>query len=206
VLSAAHYASESKVPISGEPGRLRHANDSAAPMEDRYILVFGGKHPYAFANPMPATFHAGLPARDGSMLAMRAGERSNVMTVEAQVYGPDATQRDDPAFSPCIQLGSFNSGSYDEEDELADWYAKWRLPCMEELPGCVRVRKLVSVSGWAKHAVLYEFTSVDMRNAKSVDHESTNPEIEAWTDRVVRKLVHAPGSPYVARRIWPPVK
>jgi len=30
--------------------------------------------------------------------------------------------------------------------------------------------------------------------------------MEEWTDRVVRKLVHAPGSPNVALRIWPPVK
>ena len=26
-----------------------------------------------------------------------------------------------------------------------------------------------------------------------VDHEMANPEMEAWTDCVVRKLVHAPG-------------
>ena len=205
VLSAAHYASEASVPISGEQGRLRHTNDNTVPGGDRYILVFGGKNPYAFANPMPTTFHAGLPEQDRNRLAMRIGERSNVMTVEGQVYGPEAKPGDDMAFSACIQLGSFNSGSYDEEDELADWYATWRLPCMGKLPGCVRVRKLVSVSGWAKHAVLYEFTSVAVRNAKFVDHESANPEREAWTDRVVRKLVHAPGSPNVAHRIWPPV-
>ena len=84
-----------------------------------------------------------------------------------------------------------------------DWYATWRLPCMEKLPGCVRIRKLVSVSGWAKHAVFYEFVSVDARNQKFVDHENFNPEKEAWTDKVVRKLVHAPGSPNVAQRIWP---
>jgi hypothetical protein len=27
----------------------------------------------------------------------------------------------------------------------------------------------------------------------------------AWTDTLVRKLVHAPGSPNVATRLWPPV-
>ena len=205
VLSAAHYASEASVPISGEQGRLGHTNDTKVPAGDRYILVFDGRNPYVFANPMPARFHAGLPERDRTMLAMRIGERSNVMTVEGAVWGPEAKAGDDPALSPCIQLGSFNSGAYDQEDELADWYATWRLPCMEKLPGCVHVRKLVSVSGWAKHAILYEFTSVAVRNAKFVDHESTNPEREAWTDRVVRKLVHAPGSPNVAHRIWPPL-
>ncbi len=39
-----------------------------------------------------------------------------------------------------------------------------------------------------------------------IHHENSNPEMEEWTDRVVRKLVHAPGSPNLARRIWPPVK
>lgn len=37
----------------------------------------------------------------------------------------------------------------------------------------------------------------------SLDYERLNPELEAWTDRVVRELVHAPGLPNLARRIWP---
>ena len=101
---------------------------------------------------------------------------------------------------------SFNAGALEDEDELMDWYATWRLPCMEKLPGCVRVRKLVSISGWAKHAIFYEFTSVAVRNQKFVDHEHFDRQKEEWTDKVVRKLVHAPGSPNVAGRIWPPVK
>ena len=77
---------------------------------------------------------------------------------------------------------------------------------MEKLPGCVRVRNLASVSGWAKHGILYEFTSVAARNEHFVHHESSNPEMEAWTDHVVRKLVYASGSPSLAHRIWPPIK
>jgi hypothetical protein len=206
VLSAAHYASDAKVPMPHE-GRLKQTADRAVPAGDRYILIVGGKNPHVFVDPMPAAFHAGLPERDRAMLAMRTGERSNIMMVEGQVYGPDGRNRpDDMVFSPAIQLGSFNAGSYQDEDELSAWYAQWRLPhSMGTLPGCVQVRKLVSVSGWAKHACLYEFTSVAARNEKYIDHEASNPEMEAWTDRVVRKLVHAPGSPNVARRIWPPV-
>ena len=41
------------------------------------------------------------------------------------------------------------------------------------------------------------------RNDNFVDHERDNPKMEAWNDKVVRKLVHAPGSPNLARRIWP---
>jgi hypothetical protein len=73
-------------------------------------------------------------------------------------------------------------------------------------PGCVRVRKLVSVSGWAKHACFYEFTSVAARNQHFVYYESANPEMEAWSKKVVRGLIHAPHSPNLARRIWPPVE
>ena len=89
------------------------------------------------------------------------------------------------------------------EDEVLDWYANWRLPSMQKLPGCLGIRKLVSVSGWAKHGVLYEFVSLQARNEHFPTHERANPEMEAWTDRLVRTLVHAPGSPNVARRIWP---
>lgn len=207
VLGAAHYASESNVRISGEAGRLRSTPDPAVPQGDRYILVFGGETPYAFANPAPSIYHAGLSATDRKMLAMRIGERSNVMALEGIAYGPEAkTSSDLMAFTPGMQMGSFNAGAVGDEDELMDWYATWRLPCMEKLPGCVRIRKLVSVSGWAKHAVFYEFVSVEARNQKFVDHEAFDREKEAWTDKVVRKLVHAPGSPNVARRIWPPVK
>jgi hypothetical protein len=65
---------------------------------------------------------------------------------------------------------------------------------------------MVSVTGWAKHSVLYEFVSVEARNKYFPDHEKATPEMDAWTDRLVRKLLHAPGSPNVAGRIWPPIK
>ena len=109
------------------------------------------------------------------------------------------------ALAPCIQLGSFNCAYYDEEEMLA-WYAQWRMPAMARLPGCIRTRKLASVSGWAKHGILYEFASVAARNKHFIGHESSNPQMQAWTGRVVSNLVHAPGSPCLAHRIWPPLE
>ena len=208
VLWAAHYASEDRatVVLSGAKGRLKQVNRGDVPAGDRYILLFGGKDPPVFADPTPAAFHADLPEKDKTMLAMRISERANIMAAYASVLGPEAKQpAPEMALSPGIQLGSFNAGSYEDEDELAAWYAQWRMPCMEKLPGCVRVRNLSSVSGWGKHGILYEFTSVAARNQHFVHHESSNLEMEAWTDRVVRKLVHAPGSPYLAHRIWPSI-
>jgi hypothetical protein len=206
VLWAAHYASEEKVALSGAKGRLSQTRDSVVPAGDRFILLFGAGNAHVFVDPTPGEMHAQLPDNDRKMLAMRQAERSNIMTEESKVYGPEAGRTHaDLALAPCIQIGSFNSDTYENEDELAAWYARWRLPSMQKLPGCVRVRKLVSVSGWAKHAIIYEFVSVQARNDQFLDHERTNPDMEAWTDRVVRKLVHAPGSPNLARRIWPPV-
>ena len=201
---AAHYASETNVKLSGAKGRLSNVKSSAVPTGDRFILLFGGDDAHVFVRPAPREFHAQLPAADRKMLSLRIGERSNIMTEEARVHGPAAAQHvPDTALSPCIQIGSFNAGDGQDEDELAAWYATWRLPCMEKLPGCVRVRKYASVAGWAKHAILYEFTSVAARNDNFLEHEKPYPEQEAWSDRVVRKLVHAPGSPNLASRIWP---
>jgi len=38
------------------------------------------------------------------------------------------------------------------------------MPALSKLPGCVGMRKMVSVTGWAKHGVIYEFASLDARN------------------------------------------
>ena len=201
---AAHYASLENVKLSGAKGRLSNVKSTDVPTGDRYILLFGADDAHPFVRPAPKEFHAQMPAADRKMLAMRLGERSNIMTEEARIHGPAAIQPVDKiALSPGIQIGSFNAGADQDEDELASWYATWRMPCMEKLPGCVRVRKYASVSGWAKHAILYEFTSVEARNENFLEHESPHPEQEAWSDRVVRKLVHAPGSPNLCSRIWP---
>ena len=210
LLWGAHFQSEAVVPMSGvpkdAPGRLRHTDDPAVPKGNRYILIFGAENAHAFAHPTPRKLHAELSKEDQGKLAKRVGERVNIFTDENGIGGPEAGKRDaKQALSSCIQLGSFNAGSADE-DEILDWYANWRLPSMNRLPGCVGIRKLVSVSGWAKHGVMYEFVSLAERNKHFPEHEKANPEMDAWTDRLVRKLLHAPGSPCVAQRIFSAMK
>jgi hypothetical protein len=210
LLYAAHFEQEREVRQAGvpagAPGRLRHVDDPSVPTGYHYVLIFGAETPHAFAHPTPGKFHAELPAEDRKMLAVRVGERVNIMIDEDRIGGPEAGSRKaNEALSACIQLGSFNAGTADE-DEILAWYAQWRLPSMNKLPGCVGIRKLVSVSGWAKHGVLYEFVSVEARNRHFPDHEKANPEMDAWTDRFVRKLLHAPGSPNLAHRIHSAVK
>ena len=206
-LWAAHYASVEKARIISSHPEVASpsTDDRSVPTGDRYILLFGAEHAHVFGNPVPSALHAGLPEPSRKMLAMRIGERVNIMAEAARVEGPEAKEyRDGMALGPCIQLGSFNCAYQDEEEMLA-WYAQWRMPAMTTLPGCIRTRKLASVSGWAKHAILYEFVSVDLRNRYYPAHESRHPEMKAWSSRMVMKLAHAPGSSNLARRIWPAV-
>ena len=211
VMWGAHYASQPKgsfTPLGGG-GRISHKKDpKGVPKGDRYIMMFGAAEPYALGNPSPREFHANLPEADRRMLAQRLAERVNLMVEESRVYGPEANANDPAGIpvAPCIQLGSFNVRSCEEEEELAAWYARWRMPSMRKVPGCIRVRKLVSVAGWAKHACFYEFTSLKDREDNFVHYERPYPEMVEWSTNVVRDTVHAPGSANVALRLWPPIQ
>jgi hypothetical protein len=206
VLWAGHYASQRHfTPLGGGGGRISHKQKAAAdvPTGDRYILIFGATEPHAFVNPSPRDFHAHLSEHDQQMLGKRAAERRNIMLQEGRIDGPDSTKGPDGMLpASAIQLGSFNAASFRDEETLADWYARWRLPSLENLPGCVRVRKLVSVAGWAKHACFYEFTSLEAREQHFVHYEKSRPDIVKWSTDVVRDTIHAPGSANVAKLLY----
>lgn len=195
---AAHYEAEKGKP----PARLGHTDDASVPGGGDYILLVGAADAHAFSPAHPFETFEPVTPEDGPMLGLRLNERVSVMTEEARASGPEAGRHEGAGLARCIQLGSFNALP-GEDEELLAWYARWRMRQMEVLPGCVRVRKLTGVAGWARHAVLYEFTTLEARNAHFPTHEKPSPELEAWTDKVVRKLVHAPRSPQVAQRIWP---
>ena len=99
-------------------------------------------------------------------------------------------------------MGQFNCTPAYEEEMMA-WYARWRMPALSRLPGCIRTRKMASVAGWAKHACFYEFTSLAARNEHFVHYETSRPDMEAWSKEVVRRLVHATPLPIVAQRLYP---
>jgi len=202
VRAAAHY----EVDPSEKPlPHLRRTGDATLPQGNAYILIVSATDAHVFAGLTP--FRYKPAARERKMLALRQGERVNVFTEEARALGPDARQRKGRyALAPGIQLGNFNAGAYTDEDELLAWYAQLRLPGFRTLPGGICIRKMASVSGWAKHGVLYEFTSLEARSRHFRAHEAKNKKLAAWTHDVVAKLVHAPGSPAVAQRIWPPVQ
>ena len=209
VVWGAHYSSVERGAMSTmrKKGKeLKSTADATVPTGDRFLLLFGGVDAAAFGDPTPDAFNAALPESDKRLLAMRAGERVNVMIETARVEGPECgAYVDGMAPTPCIQLGNFTC-DWRNEQEMLGWYTQWRMKAMKTLPGCVRTRKFASVAGWAKHAILYEFTSLQMRNAHFTKHEDGQADMVAWGNRVVSTLTHAPGSANLATRLWPPVK
>jgi hypothetical protein len=197
---AAHYAAVEQPLQTAKKKSRRYAPAGSVPGGYSYMLLFGGESAHVFARPTPRQVHAQMPDADRKLLALRMGEAVNIMVEQARIDGADAARREAAAaLSPCIQLGSF---IHDNEEELLEWYAQWRMPSMTTLPGCVGVRKLVSVCGWAKHAILHEFFSLEARNENFVDHErKRHPDKAAWSEAVTGQVIHYPGSPNVARRL-----
>jgi hypothetical protein len=177
--------------------RLIHTADPSVPTGYEYLLLFGAENPHVFVDPSPAELAASMTAETRDMMSYRLAPRSCLFVEVARVDGPEAKTRA-PGITPgpIIQLGSFNINALENEDEMSAWYARSRLPLMAPMTGCVGARKLVSISGWAKHAILYEFISLEAVEQHFVD-------TEAWSRRVVKNLIHAPHSPTLGARIWP---
>lgn len=178
--------------------RLIHTHDPSVPTGNSYLLLYGAENPHTFVDPSPAELTARMTAEARAMLSRRLAPRSCIFVEVARVDGPEAKTRA-PGITPgpVIQLGSFNINALENEDQMGTWYARSRLPLMAPMTGCVGARKLVSISGWAKHAILYEFTSLEAVEKYFVDTEE-------WSRRVVKTLIHAPHSPSLGVRIWPP--
>ncbi len=170
----------------------------------QYLMLAGATSPHVFFK--PPVVERTWPDGFDTMLALRVGLRNAIFTEEARVNGPEPREFGpgaDPG--PAIQMGSFRMRTPEDEFDLGRWYAQYRLPFMARMPGCIATRKLVGVAGWAKHSVLYEFTSLQARLQHfEGPHEALALDRSRWESQVVGATVHAPGSPFVGERIWPP--
>ena len=206
---AAHYQSDG----GGQAMRLMRDTVIARPNEEvgtgtEYLMIVGAHSPHVFLAPSIFQLEQEAPERVRHMLSLRQGLRTAIFCEEARVNGPATGERVPGTTSaPAIQMGSFRVRSVEEEFDLGCWYAQYRLPHMAQMTGCIGTRKLLSVAGWVKHAILYEFSSLQTRiEYFERPHESFALNPEEWTGRVARYTIHAPGSPMVAARIWPAVQ
>jgi hypothetical protein len=199
-LWAAHYATRD----AETRADLHHVEDPKVPTGFRYILLIGAKDAGVFGNPAPIEIHAALPEQGRKILATRIGERVNLMTESSRCEGHAGNAyKDGLTGAPCVQVGSFNCPVEYEEEMLAG-YVQQRMPAHCGTSSCIRVRKLNSVAGWAKHAILYEFASLEGFNR---DYPSANAKspLGFKEHSIVPMLIHAPNGPNSAIRMWPPV-
>jgi hypothetical protein len=171
----------------------------------QYLILVGASSPHTFFK--PAIHEIALPKEFNPMLSARTGVRTAIFVEEARVNGP-AAGIDGPGATPgpAIQMGSFCMRSVEHDFDIGRWYAQFRLPYMAQMPGCIGARKLAGVAGWAKHAVLYEFDSMENRLKHFEEpHESLSLDSTHWSSKITGNTVHTPGSPTIGPRIWPPV-
>jgi hypothetical protein len=199
-LWAAHYATQN---TEARPD-LHHVEDPKVPTGFRYILLIGAKDAGVFGNPTPSEIRAALPEQGRKMLAMRTGERVNLMTEASRCEGhAGKAYKEGLTGAPCVQVGSFNC-PVENEEEMHAGYLQQRMPAHCGTGSCIRVRKLNSVAGWAKHGILYEYASLEGFNRDYGVANAKSP-LGYGEHSIVPTLIHAPNGPNMAIRIWPPV-
>ncbi len=185
-----------------------HAPDEEGlPTGSQYVVLVGASSPHQFFQPFFRERE--VPDEETRrMLARRKGVRTVIFSEEARVNGPAYSCRSPGSTpAPAIQFGTYRIRTAEEELDLACWYAQQRFPVMSRMPGAVLTRKFLTVSGWAKHGIMYEFESLEARTREFEEpHESKVVDPKEWTGRIVRTTLHTPGSPVVGERIWPPVQ
>jgi hypothetical protein len=209
VLWAAHF----KTVLTAPGSHMHRTKDPGVPAGSDSVLIFGGESTVPFTKGVDAFRNGGasrlerdLSAEDTTMLAMRRGERQCVLTEEIRVHGASHKGAGDTMPpGPYIQLGSFNCPR-ESEDQLLAWYADFRLPAVQEAAEFIGARKLVATAGWVKHVIMYEFSSRDGRERVQAEVERRHPDGIAWTKEFIPALTHAPRSPVLAERIWPPAR
>lgn len=170
-----------------------------------YLAMFGGESAHTFLNPSPSQLAQRQSAHTRRLLGMRRDAATCIFAEEARIDGPDAAQRAAGSTpGPVVQIGNYNAASPLVEDDLGAWYAQQRLPLLAALPGCIGARKLLATVGGYKHAILHEFTSLALRERHFGPHEAQAHDPSTWMGRVRPLLAHAPYSPAVGARIWPP--
>jgi len=206
-LWVAHYRDIGGGTPLNEDGKplIGFAEDAPA-SGSQYLLIVAGKTTEAFLDPSVRALEKEWDRKFGGMLSLRRGLRSELLLEEKRVGGPAEPEGGyglKP--SPAIMFGTFRLPTPDHEYEMGSWYLKVRLPMMQETPGCIRVRKLVGVAGWAKYGAFYEFESDEDRQRWKAINVLTVRDPNHWTSKVIPSTRHAPGSPTIGIRTWPAV-
>ena len=105
-----------------------------------------------------------------------------------------------------MQLGNYNADTPEDEFELARWYREERFHRVSVTRGMIRGRKMLSIAGWPKHGVLWEFTDLPEGEFTFELRFIEADRNEDWQGRhVLEYVTHTHNGPHAGRRIWPKV-
>lgn len=186
---------------AGQPPRVE--TDDPIPRGSQYLLVIAAASPDVFFDPNRPT--ARDPEAD-TQLAKRKEYRFAVFVEETRVSGPDWYRHlPGSGAPPAIQFGNYQTRNQTDDMDLAMWYRQLKLPQVTRARGCIGARKLVSIVGWAKHGILYEFMDMEPDEENFEQRFRDVGLSENWPGRhVLEFVIHAPNGPHAGRRLWPP--
>lgn len=191
--------------IAGAPQR-RVTTDPSVPTGWQNVILTAAVSPEVFFAPGNALDT--LAAVHAEKTAAFRNYRRAVFIEEQVVNSPE--QRASPYGAgppPAMQLGNYNADRPEDEFELARWYRSERFSRVSVTPGMIRGRKLLSIAGWPKHGVLWEFTDLPEGDSSFEHRFVAADRNEDWRGRhVLEYVTHAYGSPHAGRRVWPPAQ
>ena len=208
IVWVGHYRivhKSSPLDVPGSPARVE-TDDPVVPKGGDYVLITAALSPDVFFAPNDA-----LDVFEGAaagQLAKRRQHRMAVFIEELRFDGPEGRRHMPVAGPPpAMQIGSYNVREPADELELARTYRRRKFLEVAATPGMIRTRKLLSVAGWAKHGIFYEFT--DLKDAEETFEKrfSADGRRQPASGRhMLEYVVHSPGAPHAGRRIWPAVR
>ncbi|MBL6957707.1 MAG: hypothetical protein ISR52_01905 [Rhodospirillales bacterium] len=190
--------------IDGAPNK-KETDDPAVASGWQNVVLTAAASPEVFFG--PGNTVDALDEAHAGKLAVRENYRSAVFIEEQVINSPE--QRAMPygmGPPPAMQLGNYNCDTPEDEIELARWYRAERFPRVSVSRGMIRGRKLISMAGWPKHGVLWEFTDLPEGDYSFEYRFIEADRGEEWPGRhVLEYVTHAPKGPHAGRRVWPAV-
>lgn len=190
--------------IEGAP-RKKETKDPTVATGWQNVILTAAASPEVFFGPNNAV--DALIEKNSSERSKFLNYRSAVFIEEQVINSPE--QRKFPygmGPPPAMQLGNYNTATPEDEIELARWYRAERFSRVSVTPGMIRGRKMLSIAGWPKHGVLWEFADMP-EGDYSFEHRFVDADRnENWQGRhVLEYAIHSHRGPQAGRRIWPPV-
>jgi hypothetical protein len=146
-----------------------------------------------------------LSLQQAPKLKLRKNWREAIFIEEARVNGPthNAATRDQFA-PPAMQLGNFIVCNPESEKDLALYYRKHRFLQVQSTHGCRGARKYVSLMGWPKHGIFYEFETIEPGEVLfEARMNAARPDLKWAGAHPLDIVIHAPNAPHAGERIWP---